>query len=73
MEGIDHIDIVEVRRRRLVGQVDRMVQRQVPDRECLEFRVPGIHASLVLVVQLTQAGRHFAAARSRRGHYDKRP
>ena len=64
MEGVDHVDVVEVGGGGLVGDVDRVVQRQVPDREGLELRVARGDAPLVVVVDLGQAGGHLAAARA---------
>ena len=66
MERIDHIDVVEVGGGCLVGNVDRMLERQVPYREGLELGVTGLDAPLVLLVELAQAYCHFAAARTRR-------
>ena len=64
VEGVDHVDVVEVGGGGLVGDVDRVVQRQVPDREGLELRVARGDAPLVVVVDLGQAGGHLAAARA---------
>ena len=44
--------------------VHGMVQRKIPDGERLVFGVAGVDAALVLVVELAQAGGHFAAARA---------
>ena len=71
MEGINHVDVVEVGGGRLVGNVDRVIQRNVPDRESLPLRVPRLDPALVVVVQLRQAGRHLAGARSRSRHNDE--
>ena len=73
MEGIDHVDVVEVRRGGFVGDVDRVVQRQAPDREGLEFGVTGLDAALVFLVELAQADGHLAAAGSGGRHDDERP
>ena len=62
MEGVDHVDVLQIGSRRFIRDVDRMLQRQIPDRERLELRVPRLHAALVVVVQLRQAGGQFAAA-----------
>ena len=72
MEGVDHVDVVEVGGRRLVRQVDRVLERQVPDGEGLKLGVPGLDAALVLMVQLRKADRHLAAAGARRRHDDER-
>ena len=42
-----------------------MFQRNVPDRECLEFCVAGPDSAFVLMIELGKAGRHFSASRSR--------
>ena len=49
---IDEVEIGDVAGGRLVGDVDRMFQGQVPYRECLEFGVAGMQASLMVVIQL---------------------
>ena len=72
MEWVDHIHVVQVRGRRLVGEVDRVLERQVPDREGFKLRVARLDPALVLVVELGKAGRHLAAAGSRSGHDDQR-
>src|SRR5699024_9748542 len=46
----------------LVGQVDRVLERQVPDGEGLELGVAGLDAALVLMIELAEAGGHLAAA-----------
>ena len=71
MEGINHVDVVKVGGGRLVGNVHRVIQRNVPDREGLPLRVPRLDPALVVVVQLRQAGRHLAGARSRSRHNDE--
>ena len=65
---IDHVLVVQVDRRRLVGDVERMVQGKVPHRERLELRVAGGLAHAVLVVDLRQARRELPGARTRRRH-----
>ena len=52
MERIDHVDIVQVSRCCLICQVDRMFQRNVPDRESLEFRISGTDTSAMLLIKL---------------------
>ena len=52
MEGIDDVGIVEVRRGGLVGNIDRMRQRKIPDREGLKLGIAGGSAVLMLVIQL---------------------
>ena len=52
MEGINHVDIVKISRRCLICHIDRMLKRQVPDREGLELGVSGLNASLMLMIEL---------------------
>ena len=70
VERVDHVDVVEVGRRGLVGHVHRVIQRQVPDGERLELRVTGGHAADVLVVDLRQAGGQLAGAGPGGGDHD---
>ena len=62
MEGVYHVHVVKVGGRSLVGEVHRVLEREVPDREGLELRVARADAALVLMVELAQAGGHLAAA-----------
>ncbi len=62
MEGVDHVHVVQVGGSGLVGKVDRVLEGQVPDGEGLKLGITGFDAPLVLVVELGQADRHFAAA-----------
>ena len=62
MKGIDHVHIAEVRGGSLIGDVDGVLQGQVPDRECFELGIAGFDTPAVFLIQLTEAGGHFAAA-----------
>src|SRR5699024_7823877 len=55
VERIDEVEIVQIRGRGLVGEVHRVLERQVPDRERLELRVPGADPALMVVVDLREA------------------
>ena len=72
MEGVDHVYIVQVGGRGFVGDVHRMLQRQIPDGEGFKFRIARAHTVPVFVVQLGQAGGHLPAARSGRGDHHQR-
>ena len=72
VEGIDHVHIVEVGGRRLIGEVDGVLERQVPNGEGLELRIARRNAVFVLVVELGEAGGHLAAAGSGRSDDDER-
>ena len=72
MEGVNHVHVVQIRRGRLVGQIHRMLEGQVPDGEGLELGVARSDAPLVVVVELGEAGGHLAAAGARRRHHHQR-
>ena len=60
VEGVDDIGIVEIGRCCLIGDVDRMREGQIPDRESLELGVAGGGAVLVLVIELREASGELA-------------
>ena len=62
MEGVDHVHVVQVSGSGLIGEVDRVLEGQVPDGEGLELGVARLDAPLVLMVELGQAGGHLTAA-----------
>ena len=69
--GIDDVEVLEVRRRGLVRQVDGVLQGQVPHRERLELRVAGPDPARVVVIDLRQARGELAGARPRRRQHDE--
>ena len=73
MEGVDHIHIIEIRGGGFIGQVDRVLQGQIPDGKRLKLGVAGLDAPAVLMVELGETGGHLAAAGSRSGDNHKRP
>ena len=62
MEGIDHVHIVQICRSSFIGEIDRMLEREIPHREGFKLGIARIDASLVLMVELGEAGSHFSAA-----------
>ncbi len=70
--GVDDVDIREVGGGRLVGEVDGVLERQVPDGEGLELGVSRRDPPLVLVVELGEAGRHLARPGAGGGDDDQR-
>ena len=62
MIGVDHIHISEVSGSRLVGKIDGMLEGKIPHGEGFEFCIAGCDTSLVLVVELGEAGCHLTAA-----------
>ena len=64
MEGVDHIYVVQVSSSCFIGQVYRMFQRNIPDREGLEFGIASCNSTFVFMVELRKTGCHFSASRS---------
>lgn len=62
VERVDDVDVVKVGGGGFVGQVDRVFQRNVPDRESFEFGISGVDSSFVFVVELRKANGEFSAA-----------
>ena len=60
VERIDDIGVVEVSRGGLVGNIDRMRQRKIPNREGLELGIAGGGTVLMLVIQLREASGELA-------------
>ena len=46
----------------LVSQVNRVFERDIPDRKRLKFGIAGFHAAFILVIKLRQAGDHLTAS-----------
>ena len=72
MEGVNHINVLQISRSSLVSHVYRMLQRQIPDREGFEFSITGLNTALVFMIQLRQAGSHFAASGTRSSNNHQR-
>ena len=64
VEVVDHVHIVEVHGGGLIGQVHRVLEGQVPDGEGLKLGIARLHPTAVVVIELGQAGGHFARARA---------
>ena len=62
MERVDHVHVIEIGCSCFVCDINRMLERQVPYRESLEFSVTSLDSSLVLMVKLTEAYRHLSAS-----------
>ena len=73
VEGIDDVVVVQIGRGRLIGDVHRVRERQIPNGEGLVLGVAGADPALVLVVELGEAGGHLARAGAGRGHHHKWP
>jgi len=62
VEGVDDVEVPDIGRGGLVGHVDGVPEREVPDREGLELGVARVDAPAVVVVELGEAGGELAAA-----------
>ena len=64
MEWVYHINVIEIDRCRLISNVNRVLKRKIPYRECLKLSVSSLDASLMVVIKLRKTGRHLSASRS---------
>ena len=62
MEGVYHIDVVEIGSGRLVSQIDGVFERNVPDGERLEFSVSRLDSAKIFVIELRETGGEFPAS-----------
>ena len=72
MEVVNHINVLDIGGRRLVGDIDGMFQRQIPYRECFELRISRFNSPLVFVIELSETGCEFSAVWSGCVHDDER-
>ncbi len=72
MEWVDHVHIVEIGSSCLVSDVHRMLQWEIPYRECLKLGIACTHPTLVLIIKLAQADSHLAATRTRSSNDNQR-
>ena len=64
VERVNHVDIVQIGRSRLVCNIYGVFEREIPYGECLKLGISGFDVAFVLVVELTQTHRHLATARA---------
>ena len=48
-----------------------MLERDVPNRECFELGIASLDTTLVFMINLGKADRHFSTSRTRRSHHHK--
>ena len=73
MERIQTVNILQIGCCRLIGDIQRMLQRNIPYREGFKLGVAGLDAALILMIQLTQTGGELAAAGAGSRYNDDRP
>ena len=49
-----------------------MLKRQIPNRECFKLCIAGINSTLMILIKLGKADRHFSASRTRCRYDDQR-
>ena len=69
MEVVNDVGVVQVHRGRLVCQVHRVIQREVPDGEGLKLGIACWYAAQILMVDLRERSSQLAGARPRRGNH----
>ena len=52
IERVYHIDIIKIGGSCFIGNVDRMTQRQIPDRESFKLGIAGGNAAFVFMIEL---------------------
>ena len=72
MEGVNHVYVVQIGGGRLIGQVHRVLQREVPNGEGFKFCISGLNSPFIFMIQLRKAGGHFPAARAGRCDHHQR-
>ena len=72
MEGVNHIDIVQICGSSLISQINRVFNRNIPDWEGLEFGITGLDAAFIFMIKLRQAGSHLPASGAGGGHDHER-
>ena len=68
MPRVNHIDIVEIGSRRFICHINRVIERNIPNRESLKLCVARFDTSLVFMIKLGKTSRHFAASGAGRGN-----
>ena len=65
VERINHVDIIEICRCGFIGEVHRVIQRKIPDRECFKLCITGFDSLAAVVIELRDAGSHLSGTRTR--------
>ena len=60
LKGVDDVRIVQIEGGGFISDIHGMIERQIPNREGFIFRIPCLHATLVLMVELREARCHLA-------------
>jgi hypothetical protein len=52
MERIDHVEVTDIGGCGLIGDIDRMLQREIPNGKGFEFGITSMYAMPILVIDL---------------------
>ncbi len=63
MEGINDVEVPQICCGRFISHVERMLEREVPDRKGFEFGIAALDSPQAVMIQLGQTGGQFAASR----------
>ena len=69
MERVNHVHIVQVGGSCFVCKVDRVLERDVPNRERFKLGVASLDTALVFMINLREADGHLSTSRTRSGHH----
>ena len=72
MERVNHVHVIKIGSCGLICYVYGMIERKVPDRECLKLGIAGLDTVFLLLIELAQAYGHLAASGARSCNDNKR-
>ena len=69
MERVNHVHVVQVGRCSFIREVDRVLERDVPNRERFKLGIASLDTALVFMINLREADSHLSTTRTRSGHH----
>ena len=69
VERVNHVHVVQVSRCSFVSEVDRVLERDVPNRERFKLGIASLDTALVFMINLREADSHLSTTRTRSGHH----
>ena len=70
MIWVNHVNVFKVSGSGLISEVDRMLEREVPNWEAFVFGVASTDSTFVVVIELRETGRHLSTSWTWSGHND---
>ena len=65
---VDHVDVFKIGGSGLISEVDRVLEREIPDWEAFVFGIASTDSAFVVVIELRETGRHLSASWTWSGH-----